>query len=91
MTKDILPNALRLAAAGCDDAKWIGEILLALCGRSDKGLDRGQKVVLAMCRAEIAERQEQRAAQAERKRRQRGRGQDARQGDLFDARKGTRK
>ena len=52
----ILPDALRLAAAGCDDPKWIGAILLALCGRSEKGLDNGQRVVLAMCRAEIGER-----------------------------------
>ena len=72
--RDIMPNALRLAAAGCDDAKWIGEILLALCGRGEKGLDRGQRVVLAMCRAEIAERASAREAAAERKRRQRGAG-----------------
>jgi len=73
MTKDILPNALRLAAEGCDDPAWIGAILLALCGKGAK-LDRGQKVVLAMCRAEIRERSETRARNAERKREQRRKG-----------------
>ncbi len=71
--KDIMPNALRLAAAGCDDPKWIGEVLLALCGRGAK-LDRGQKVVLAMCRAEIEERRRAREQAAERKRRWRKEG-----------------
>ena len=78
MTGDIMPNALRLAAAGCDDPKWIGEILIALCGRQVKGLDRGQRVVLEMCRAEIIERHAKRSDAAERKRRQRERAKGGR-------------
>ena len=70
MTGDIMPNALRLAAAGCDDPKWIGEILIALCGRQVKGLDRGQRVVI--------ERHAKRSDAAERKRRQRERARGGR-------------
>lgn len=71
---DIMPNALRLAAAGCDDPKWIGEIMIALCGKKVPGLDRGQRVVLSMCRSELIEAHARREAAAERKRRSRNGG-----------------
>ena len=70
MKGTILPDALRLAAIGCDSPEWIGGIVLALCGKNVT-LDRGQKVVMSMCSVEIAEREARRAASAERKRRQR--------------------
>lgn len=93
MSGEVMPDALRRAACGCDDPKWLGEILIALCGGPQKGLDKGQLVVLGICRAEIGERAARRAEAAARKRRWRGGTEDdVRQGDLFEGRrKGARK
>lgn len=69
----LLPNVLELAARTSSDPKWIGEIVLALVDGSDAGLDKGQRSILAMCLMELDQRAAARAAERERKRRQRAR------------------
>lgn len=70
----MVPKVLELAAKTSRDPKWVGEIVLALAdGGEGAGLDKGQRAILAMCRQELAERDEARAAARERKRRWRER------------------
>lgn len=71
----ILPKSLELAARSTSDAKWLGEIVLALVNGDDKRkLDIGQRTVLAMCRQELSDRETKRAEWAARKRKSRAGG-----------------
>lgn len=73
MSAAFLPRALRVAAATfADQPRFLGEILVALYadGRRAKLTDV-QRFIVAECREEIAERLRRRAAETERKRRQR--------------------
>lgn len=73
MKEFIFPRALRVAAkAFADRPKIVGEILVALCsdGRKMK-LTETQEYILGECFDEIRERAARRAAEADRKRKQR--------------------
>ena len=69
-TRNMVPKTLDYAAkAYAENPNKLGEIVLALVNGSDAKLDEGQRVVLAMCRDELAEKERQRELARDRKRR----------------------